>query len=174
MYSVNGKAYSAIVKDGIFRLKAPYSNNSGVVTVSYKDKELATEKYCFPPKADFIIVSDVDDTILVSHITKKFKKIYYALLKKVSKREAVAGTPGLYQEFAEQKSSLGIPYFVYLSGSSVALSRSIKQFMKDKKFPSGSLILRKSFFGIDSEHHKFNWLKKIVKVFPDQPNSVLG
>ncbi len=147
---------------------------SFTVNVIYDGQNIYSESFWFPEKADFIVVSDIDDTILVTEVNSRLKMTYNSLFKSVRERKPVPGTPELYQLFKHGASRLGIPHFIYLSSSPAFLSRTLKHFINSNAFPQGTLILKKSLTSGGHESHKSGWLKKITQMYSDKPVILFG
>jgi phosphatidate phosphatase APP1 len=147
---------------------------SFTIQVKHQNKLLHQETFHFPEKIDYLVISDIDDTILVTEVTNKLKMAYNSLLKSAGKRMAVANTPEFYQQLAIGHLSAGKPHFIYLSSSPAFLSRYLKAFLMRNSFPQGTVILKKSLGSGAHESHKSGWLKKIVARYPDAPLLLIG
>ncbi|PKL49946.1 MAG: hypothetical protein CVV42_04615 [Candidatus Riflebacteria bacterium HGW-Riflebacteria-2] len=166
---------TAAIKDGEFSgIIEVTSLASFTISVSHDSKILYAENFGFPANADFIIVSDIDDTILVTEVTSRLKMAYNSMFKGVDKRKAVGGTPDFYREIGEGATGMGKPHFVYLSSSPAFLSRSLKKFLIRNKFPPGTLVLKKSLTSGDHDHHKTGWLKRILEKYNKKPMLLFG
>lgn len=147
------------------------------LTVTYGTRKIHEESFRFPARADFIVVSDIDDTILVTQVNSKVKMAVNTFLRDAKNRRAIPGTPELYRSLAAGGSPHGTPHFIYLSSSPAFLSRYLKQFLAENDFPPGTVILKKSLTaGGAGEHtsHKSGWLKRIEKRYPGKPLLLLG
>lgn len=163
------------VKEGEFNGTIRVKNLASFTLTIYHDKKpLHSEHFSFPTDIDCVVVSDIDDTILVTEVTSTAKMAYNSFFKNVDKRKHVAGTPELYTKIAQGNTPFGTPHFVYLSSSPAFLSRSIKLFLKNNNFPQGTLILKKSLFGSSHDQHKLGWLNKIKKTYGDKPMLLFG
>ena len=171
----DGQKVSADIKDGEFTgaIKVD-SLASFTLSVYHDDKRLYQEHFNFPVKADFIIVSDIDDTILITEVTSRLKMAYNSIFKGVDKRKSVIGTPELYQELSRDTTGMGKPHFIYLSSSPAFLSRSLKAFLVRNNFPPGTLILKKSLTSGDHDQHKSGWLKKVLAKYTSKPLLLFG
>lgn len=171
----NGKNVVADVRDGEFSGTLPVKDPASFTLKVFHENELIwTERFSFANAPDYIVVSDIDDTILVTEVTSKRKLVYNSLLKKLDARKPVEGTPEFYQDLAKGKTTLGKPYFVYLSSSPSYFSRLLKAFMAKHDFPAGTVILKKSLRSGGHEQHKSDWLKKIAQLFPGKPMILIG
>ncbi|MBU1106093.1 MAG: DUF2183 domain-containing protein [Candidatus Riflebacteria bacterium] len=166
---------SASIKDGEFSgVMNVASFASFTVSVYYDSKKLYQEQFNFPDKADFIVVSDIDDTILVTEVTSRVKMVYNSLFKDVNKRKPVDGTPEFYRAMSRGETGMGIPHFIYLSSSPAFLSRFLKAFLVHNNFPPGTLVLKKSLTSGDHGDHKTGWLKEILAKYTDKPLLLFG
>lgn len=151
-------------------------------------KEIIT--YDLPLQPLFLVVSDIDDSVLISSGGKFYKAVTNTLFKPVHKRDAVPGTPEIYRDLirgAQGADSL----LVFLSGSPVYLAPRLEMFFRDKGFPSHSLILQnvgpKELLWDRLFHHespkniasntteyKLLQLGKLFKWYPNLPVILLG
>lgn len=84
------------------------------------------------------IISDFDDTVVVSEVNSKRKLLGHSLLKNFMQREAVPGAPALYSRLAEETAAV-----FYLSASPRQLQSSIQSFLDHNAFPRGVLLAKK-------------------------------
>jgi phosphatidate phosphatase APP1 len=96
-------------------------------------------------KAQFAVVSDVDDTILHTHVlsTLKLKLIYNSLLVSPKNRKAIHGTAAWYQSLHRKHN----PVF-YVSNSPWNFYGNINTFLHHNNFPEGPILLRD--FGLNN------------------------
>jgi hypothetical protein len=101
------------IKDGEFSgIASVTSLASFSISVRYDNELLYAENFNLPATADFIIVSDIDDTILVTEVSSRLKMAYNSMFKDVDERQAVSGTPDLYRELSNGATVMGKPHFV--------------------------------------------------------------
>ncbi len=84
----------------------------------------------------FIIVSDLDDTVKVTHVCSRDNMTFNAVAGKL----AFAGMPALYQSLLGDNHHAG--RLMFLSGSPSFLDDKVHDFLKLARFPQYSLILR--------------------------------
>ena len=114
------------VRDGEFSGNLKVNNlNNFALAVFHDGKRIYQESFSFPARADYLIISDIDDTILVTEVHSKIKMGINSLFKKTENRKAVEGKPELYRELASGDGPMGKPHFIYLSSSPSFLSRMI-------------------------------------------------
>lgn len=151
-------------------------------------KELVT--YSLPLHPLFLVVSDVDDSVLVSSGGKVYKAFVNSLFKPVHKRDAVPGTPEIYQALIKGTQSVE-SLLVFLSGSPVYLAPRLEIFFKDKAFPNHALILQNvgpkeliwdrfsnqepsKNLASNTTEYKLLQLGKLFKWYPDLPVILFG
>ncbi len=131
--------------------------------------------------AEYGIVSDIDDTILVSYATSKLKKLYILLLKNAKSRVAFSGITAFYKAlFNGTKQQYNNPIF-YVSNSDWNLYDLIKDFCDVNEIPEGPLILnnhRKNLFifkkAKDVTMHKLQQIRRIMDVYADMKFIFIG
>lgn len=128
-------------------------------------------------KADKIIVSDIDDTILVSHSTSLLKKLYLLLTKNHERRKAFKGIEEFYHQLIKENGLL-----FYVSSSEWNLYDFLCDFMHHNKLPDGVLLLQDIKSGLrdlfrsggGSHTHKKDKIERLLEVFPDASFVLIG
>ncbi len=124
------------------------------------------------PHATFGIISDVDDTILVSHVLQKRKLLGNSLSVPPNRREAVPGMAALYRTLLQRHApgADGVPVF-YVSASPRQLTDNLRAFLALNEFPTGVLQLKEmgGDFGEslnDQQSYKRRRLEAVFEAFP--------
>lgn len=115
------------------------------------------------------VITDLDDTILVSEVTKKLRLLTNTFLKNPLQREAVVGAAQVYHHLtSRQKYS---PIF-YLSATPRQLFNFVQGFLQHYHFPAGLIITRRLTRDEagDSLHVKTYKIEKIVAIFHALPH----
>lgn len=131
--------------------------------------------------AQYGVISDIDDTILVSYATSKLRKLYILLLKNAKSRVAFSGITAFYKALRngtnEEQSN---PVF-YVSNSDWNLYDLIKDFCDINEIPDGPLILKQHrknlfFFGMtkDVTRHKLQHIRRILNVYGNMKFILIG
>ena len=125
-----------------------------------------------------IIVSDIDDTLLHSHISNKLLKFRTLLFTSVEKRKAVKEMMKVIHDFADTGTE---PF--YLSNSEQNLYPLIYRFLRNNNFPRGPLFLKQMRHLRDvfrrkdilkRDVHKLTTLEKLLRFFPDKKFILIG
>ena len=127
------------------------------------------------------IISDIDDTVILSHSVYKLKKFYTLISKDGPGRAAVEGISKLYQNILRMHNPIQSPIF-YVSSSEWNLYALILQFMTHNRFPKGILLLKalktnlREIFqsGYGSHDHKIEKITSILEMYPDQEFFLFG
>ncbi|WP_107039631.1 App1 family protein [Brumimicrobium mesophilum] len=137
-----------------------------------------------PYDSKFGIISDIDDTFLVSHSKSFFKKLYIMLFKNVNKRKAFIDVTPHYQALSRygQTKETAFNSFFYVSSSEYNLYDFIIEFTQLHKLPKAVILLKKiktgilDFFktGRGSHDHKFHKIDDLISFYPNIEYILLG
>ena len=123
----------------------------------------------------YIVISDIDDTILVSKSEKFFSKIWLMLFRQTAKRNFVEESEKAYRRL----STAGIP-FVYVSASEQNLFATIANFLTFHELPLGPIFLRPYTHWKDllrakaRENYKVDRMTKLIAHFPGTRFALFG
>lgn len=139
------------------------------------DCEVAFAEVMVPvPESMFGIISDIDDTILISHSTSFFKKLRLMLLKNASTRLPFEGVAAFYRALHTNGSDGEHfnPIF-YVSSSEWNLYDLLVDFCKNQNIPKGMFMLHDLKVGLfklfrsgrGKHDHKSRKIKHILETF---------
>lgn len=130
----------------------------------------------------YMVISDIDDTVLITHATSFLKRIPQTIVKHAFKRKEVKEMSKFYNEMKHQGAS-----FFYVSNSEMNLFWIIKLFLTTRHFPSGPIYLRyhknwKDFIsarknygiGLEKSQHKIDRISYLVNKFPKSKFLLIG
>lgn len=171
--------------EGIFRAvfeniqDIPYGLHRVQVQLSTKNKRRMQAQ---PAHGDYIlhaqdsdrvgIISDVDDTILLTETSSKVRMLRNIFLKNHFTQSAVEGMSDLYRAIHYGPEGDGYDATHYVSSSPDNLYSRINNFLDHQKFPAGSIDLKNiglrkgsdSLF--DHEKYKLGRIRSILETFP--------
>ena len=118
------------------------------------------------------IISDFDDTIIVSNVTEKIKLATNTLFKNYKQRKIV---PGMLEQFKKilSQNPKNIPSTLFiLSGSPQQLFIAVEAFLKYHNFPKHTLILKKAHGNnkdplTDQFVYKTRKIERLIKLYPN-------
>lgn len=127
-------------------------------------------------KAQFGVISDIDDTILHTGVTSrlKWRVVVNTFFKTPLKRKALEGTA----EFYELLHNTVNPFF-YVSNSPWNLYRYLEFFLKSNNFPKGPILLRDFRTPFDKTPkpelaHKYHEVFNILDTYPNLQFILIG
>ena len=187
----NAKIHTKTLIDGYFKFCVPLDQNTNYgwidyeVSIIYKNETITTRySYIRPHKGNLGIISDIDDTFLVSHTLNPLKKLYVLLFKNVNKRKIYEDVVTHYQALstAGRENKEEFNAFFYVSSSEWNLYRFITKFTEIHQLPKAVLLLKDiktsltDFFltGRGNHNHKFDKIKHILEFYPNLEYVLLG
>lgn len=179
------------LKDGYFRFAIPFTKDleSGwhTYTVSCDFNEFGIVEqgeFLKPYESNFGIISDIDDTFLISHSNNFFKKLYIMLLKNINKRKVFTDVVAHYKALSAygQEDEYGFNSFFYVSSSEWNLYSFIDELAVKHGLPKAVIKLKKIktgitdflFTGRGNHDHKFEKIQDIISFYPHLKYVLLG
>ena len=124
------------------------------------------------PKATLAVVSDVDDTVIESGITRGLEVVRLTLMTEVTKRTPLPGASELYQALTTPRAGARpVPVF-YLSTSPWNLYELLTRFLVLRGFPAGPLLLTDwgpsgtNLFRVRTQEHKLTLIRALLAEHP--------
>lgn len=135
-----------------------------------------------PSSQTRIIVSDIDDTVLVSHSTKTLRKLRLMLFKNARTRKPVRDVAAFYRGLEKGSTGKGNYPFFYVSSSEWNLYDLLDDFFEYNDIPRGVFLLRKLNHSIlkfwrsggGNHQHKYQKLKHLINFYPDKTFILIG
>ncbi len=130
-----------------------------------------------PTSATCGIISDLDDTVLQSHVTDFIRAARMVLLENARTRLPFPGVAAFYRALEEGPTGrAGNPIF-YVSSSPWNLYDVIAEFLKAQRIPAGPLLLRDWDLGpslLRNAAYKTGVIREILATFPSLPFILIG
>lgn len=96
-----------------------------------------------PPENNIGIISDFDDTVIVSQVPDKQQLLSNTLLKNYTQRQPVPGVTEFYESIVARNPRPDAAPVFYLSASPRQLYPAIQAFLDHNRFPRGVVIAKK-------------------------------
>jgi phosphatidate phosphatase APP1 len=178
-------------KDGFFRFQfaSPVETDAGwhpVCIVARNDKGEIIAEGCgdiyIPHKTQYAFISDIDDTIMVSHSATLLKRLNELLFKNFKTRTVFDHLPEYYKQlsFAQTSDDTPNPFF-YVSSSEWNLYDYLKGIFRHQSLPEGAFLLNKvkKWYemlktGRTKHEGKLIRILRILEVFPLQRFVLFG
>lgn len=181
------------LEDGYFRFTLPFTESLECGWHSY-EVSCKVEKFKFgivefeellkPFESKVGIISDIDDTFLVSYSNNFFKKLYVLLLRNIDSRKIYDDVVAHYKALSKagQANDVSSNSFFYVSSSEWNLYEFIETFARLHELPKAVIKLKKIktgisdflFTGRGSHDHKFEKIKDIIMFYPNLEYVLLG
>lgn len=187
----NSTIHTKTLIDGYFKFCLPIDPNVGhgwidyEVSIIYNKKTItAKESYIRPKTGNLGIISDIDDTFLVSYTLNPLRKLYILLFRNVNSRKVFEDVVTHYQALSSSGRTNNEEQnaFFYVSSSEWNLYRFIVKFTEIHKLPKAVLLLKDiktsltDFFwtGRGNHNHKFEKIKHILEFYPNLKYVLMG
>jgi phosphatidate phosphatase APP1 len=121
-----------------------------------------------PQRARFGVISDIDDTIVSSHVANKLKMILTVALSNARTRKPFKGVAAFYRAL-----HAGVNPLFYVSKSPWNLYAPLLEYLEVQGLPLGPLMLRD--FGISlKKNHKTEAIEDILRTYPKLKFILIG
>ncbi len=169
-------------EEGYFQIKltsktpSPSEVNAGWLTVNAEEtsgnRAQSTGRILIVAKTNAAgIISDIDDTVIVSEVIDKSKLLQNTFLQNPTQRKTFPGTASFYKKLLAVNAEINAAPMFYLSASPRQLAGNISAFLKHNDYPQGALIT-KQINGdqrdplIDQQAYKLSKIEKIFATLP--------
>ncbi|WP_192820993.1 App1 family protein [Rufibacter sp. LB8] len=125
-----------------------------------------------PPDAEYGIISDIDDTIVLTSATDLIRMSQNTFMNNARTRLPFAGVSAFYRSLQLGRNGKRNNPFFYVSSSPWNLYDLLHDFLDIHDIPAGPLLLRdfglmqNKFFGSDHMSHKFKEIQNIFLTYP--------
>jgi phosphatidate phosphatase APP1 len=161
--------------DGVFEAMLP-DTEEGIAHVTFelvdttasvvKGASLEIQRFF----AERGVVSDIDDTILISHSTEIGRKFWLSISKNAYTRRPFPGVSDFYKRLTQYGK---YPLF-YVSSSDWSLYYLIRDFLRFRKIPAGPILLKDNHINLKniwksgggSHEHKLEKIRLLFTMFP--------
>lgn len=165
---------------GYLDLVTEGNNRPGAHDVEYTvahRKPVHAPLYIVSAEAEIGIISDIDDTVLVTDVPEIFVAMKNMLFTNPRLRRTVTGMPEFYRALDAQLGRKA-PFF-YLSTSPWNIEPALRRFIEVNDFPRGPLMLRdfdprpKTFIPAGTQH-KLEFCGQLMDDFPNMQFILIG
>jgi phosphatidate phosphatase APP1 len=139
------------------------------IGLSCEGSEVATAlAFVVDPEMTFGVVSDVDDTVMVTALPRPLLAAWHTFVVNEHARATTPGMPVLYERLSSRHS--GAP-FIYLSTGAWNVAPTLTRFLSRNLYPAGTLLLTdwgptaESWFRSGRAHKRAS-LERLAREFP--------
>lgn len=157
------------------------------VTTPIEDGEIAsgTGRVVKPSlKAPFLVISDIDDTILLTGLTEGVAMVARTVLREASERAAIPGMAALYRGLARGVQTASgnrrpVPTFFYVSTGSWSFYPTLQEFVQLRGFPVGPMFLTdwgptERYLRRSGAEHKRQAIRRLFEAYPGMRFVLIG
>jgi len=159
------------------RIDARLSPGWHVITISTDDSEpVNAPVFIVDPSAEFGLVSDVDDTVMVTALPRPFLAAWNTFVLDEHARRPVPGMAVLYERIVRAHPHAPV---IYLSTGAWNVAPTLSRFMDRNLYPAGPLLLtdwgptHDRWFRSGREHKKSS-LARLAEELPDMKWLLVG
>ena len=139
------------------------------VLSTHAGNAITADVLVFDPAQRLGLVSDIDDTVVITWLPRPLLAFWNAFVLQQSSRKVVPGMPALYQEIARARP--GIP-FLYLSTGAWNVYPVLRRFLFKNGYPDGPMLLTdwgptNTGFFRSGMQHKLRSLDLLRTTFPE-------
>jgi phosphatidate phosphatase APP1 len=130
------------------------------------------------------VISDIDDTLLVSHSSIDWRKLYTYLSKSTNKRKPTAALNEILQHLSVYNQGVGTADYFYVSNSEWNLYEFLLAFFDLNEIPKGVYLLNSIIHHpldflrrqgkSEVEGHKLRSIQQLLDVFPQKSFVLIG
>jgi phosphatidate phosphatase APP1 len=130
--------------------------------------------------AEYGVISDIDDTVVETGVTKRLAMARTVFLGNARTRLPFKGVAAFYQALVEGVQDGGPNPIFFVSGSPWNLYDLLIEFMDLQSIPRGPLLLKDFGFGprkllkTDTREHKLGCIRPILDLYPKLPFLLIG
>ena len=141
----------------------------------------ATAEVMVPPQdAEFLVVSDLDDTVIETRATDLLTELRIVLFSSARTRSPMPGAAPLYRALEGGPDGQGWNPFYYVSLSGWGLYDLFEEFLDRNDLPKGPLflhdiaIVEEKSERLGHEDHKRETIRQLLEDYPDLPFVLIG
>ena len=119
---------------------APFQPGPRVVEVEAPGVTAVGIVFVVPDDAPFLVVTDFDDTLAVSHVTSKYRLLATTFFEDADTHPPVDGMPALYRSLAAGRAVP--PAYAVVTGWPIQFAPRLVRFLEKNGYPPMALFLR--------------------------------
>lgn len=157
-------------REGYFRVELDAQATAGWQEVELHHGSATAKGRVLIPRADaaFAVVSDIDDTVVQTHVTKKLRMLIALALSNARTRKPFAGVTAFYRALHAGRN----PFF-YVSKSPWNLYVPLAEYLELQGLPEGPLFLRNLGLRMQKDH-KCAAIGALLDAYPRLPFLLIG
>lgn len=143
--------------------------------------EATGEVYIPLESARYVVISDIDDTVMDTGVANKAKMLWRLFMQRAQQRVAFPGVSALYRAFHDGLSGTDENPLLYVSRGPWSIYEMLVEFFRLNRIPVGPILFLREW-GLSlqrplpqrSENHKLNLIRDMLTVYDDRPFVLIG
>jgi phosphatidate phosphatase APP1 len=134
-----------------------------------------------PPNARFVVLSDIDDTVIFTGVTNKLKMLWRLFIEGARERVAFPGVAAFYRALHGGVSGAEFNPMLYVSLSPWGLYELLEEFFHLHQIPAGPILFLREWgmtlrrpFPRRSPEHKITLIRRMLGVYQQFPFILIG
>lgn len=181
-------------KDGYFRAHMPLKEpppagtlwHNVVVEILHPEAETARravngEVFIPPESAGFVVISDIDDTVMYTGVANKIKMFWRLFAQDAESRVAFPGVASLYHALLNGPSGNEYNPILYVSRGPWGIYDMLDTFFKAHNIPIGPILFLREWnvtlrspLPRRAEDHKIDLIRKMLELYKGLPFVLIG
>ncbi len=139
------------------------------------------EIYVPPASARFVVISDIDDTVMFTGVANKIRMMYNLFVRSADSRVAFPGVAAFYRALYEGRSGTEHNPMLYVSRAPWSIYEVLDAFFRRHKIPVGPILFLREW-GLTlqrplpqrSKGHKLQLIRQMLALYSDMPFVLIG
>ncbi len=144
-------------------------------------ESVSADVFLVPETARFLVISDIDDTVICTGVANKLKMLYRLFVQKTQSRTAFPGVATFYQALHEGISESELNPMIYVSRGPWGIYEILTEFFNLHRIPCGPILFLR-YWGLDFYHplprrakdHKLNLIRTMFEINDTLPVILIG
>jgi phosphatidate phosphatase APP1 len=139
------------------------------------------ELFVPPAGARFVVISDIDDTVMYTGVANKLKMIWRLFLQGARSRVAFPGVAAFYRALHEDETGAPLNPILYVSRAPWSLYEVLEEFFQRHRIPVGPILFLREWgltlhrpFPRRAREHKLALLRDMLALYADLPFVLIG
>jgi phosphatidate phosphatase APP1 len=134
-----------------------------------------------PPSARFVVISDIDDTVVFTGVARKIKMIWRIFIQNARTRTPFPGVRAFYWALHHGVTGGELNPMLYVSRGPWSIYEMLDEFFNHHNIPIGPILFLRDWgialkrpFPLRAEGHKLTLIHKMVELYRDLPFILIG
>lgn len=158
-----------------------HSMDLRLIWPDFPDSTTKGAVFMLPRTARFVVISDIDDTVIFTGVANKVMMMWRMLFQKARKRIAFPGVAAFYRALHRGASGEEMNPLLYVSRGPWAIYEVLAEFFNLHRIPIGPILFLREWgltlqqpFPPPSRDHKLNLIRRMLDIYKELPFILIG